>query len=306
MVAFEKYFLAVFLWLAALAASAQQTNQDFAAGLASYHQADWDGAITNFTKAIENSYRSYESYGNRAYAKAKKGDSAGAMADCNAALQLKPDFSGAYYWRSRVELELTNYDAAMRDFKIGIKLGPKDRPADLAESLSFRCWGLAFKKYRAGDLDGAITNLNEALYIAPTYSFPYGLRGWLKVLQNHCDSAIADEYFAIKYLPKDPSNYEARTWARYERGDVSGAMEDCKKALEIYAQIYAKKADKEWLDQVSLNMEGLQSFINGDFEKASQQWTRRLKEDPHMPSLDKAYLQKWIEKAQAKLQEKKS
>jgi hypothetical protein len=124
-------------------------------------------------------------------------------------------------------------------------------------------------------------------------------------LQNNYDSAIADEYYAIKYGPKNLGNYDVRAWARYERGDVSGAMEDCKKALEVYAPFYAAKEDKEWLDRTSLSMKGLQSFINGDFEKASQQWTRQVKEETDMSSLDKAYLQKWIEKAQAKLQEKK-
>jgi tetratricopeptide (TPR) repeat protein len=305
MVAFQKYFLAVFLWLPALAASAQQTNQDFTSGMASYDRSDWDGAITNFTKSIEATFNLNDSYSYRAYAKAKKGDSDGAIADCNEVIKLNSDCSCGYYWRSRVELELTNYDAALHDFKIGIKLGPKDRPADLADRLSFRCLSFAMEKYEAGDLDGAITNLNEAIYIAPTNPDPYELRGWLKVLQNHCDSAIADEYYAIKYDPKYPGNYEIRAWARYERGDVSGAMKDCKKALEIYAQYYAGGKDKERLDRASLNMEGLQSFINGDFEKASQQWTRRLKEKTNMSSIDKAYFQKWIKKAQAKLQEKK-
>jgi tetratricopeptide (TPR) repeat protein len=233
-----------------------------------------------------------------------KGDSNGAIADCNRLIAFKPNCGSGYYWRARVELELTNDNAALRDFEIGIKMEPKDRPADLAERLSFKCYGRAYKRCRTGDLDGTITNLNEAIYIAPTNSIPYEFRGWLKVFQSHFDSAIADEYLAIKYAPKNPGGYEARAWARYERGDISGANEDCKKALEIYAEWEVKANDKKWLELGFLSLEGLQNFINGNFEIAVQQWTGCLKEQDMMPS-EKTYLQKWIEKAQAKLQEKK-
>ncbi len=272
--------------------------------MASYHRSDWDGAITNFTKAIESSYKPYESYGNRAYAKAMKGNSDGAMSDCNQQIMLAPKFSGAYFWRSRVELELTNVDTALHDFEIGIKIDPKARPADLAGKLSSRCQNRAFKKYRSGDLDGAITNLNEAIYITPTNSNPYAFRGWLKLMQNHVDGAISDAFFAIKYNPKNLFAYDVQAWARYEREDVSGAVEDCMKVTEIWVQFRAQNPNLP-LESEDYTTSGLLCFINGDFGKAIENWNRFQNSNTNLPPSMRQFLQTWIEKAQAKLLEKK-
>ncbi len=299
----QKNFFAVLLLLLALKSPAQQTNPDYELGLSCYHRSDWDGAITNFTKAIESAFDLHNSYSYRAYARAMKGDSAGAMADCNCALQLEPNFSGAYYWRSRVELELTNYDAALRDFEVGIKLDPKARPADLAERLSSKCCSQAFKKYKAEDLESAITKSDEAIYIAPTNAWAYSLRGFCKLLQNHFDGAIADEFLAIKFYPKNPEPYQTRAWARYERGDISGATEDCKKALELWTNIFAEGRDKsDWAEYEMSN--GLLFFINGDFGKAAEKWDVSLKTNPEpLPAPMNKFIQSWIEKAKAKLHE---
>lgn len=288
----------------ALSSSAQQTNHDFELGKASYNRSDWDGAITNFTKSIESSFDLHNSYSYRAYASAMKGDSNGAIADCNRLIAFEPNCGCGYYWRSRVELELTNNDAALRDFEIGIKMEPKDRPADLARRLSLICQRRAFKKYRAEDLDGAITNLNEAIYIAPTNSSPYALRGWLKLIQNHFDSAIADAFFAIKFEPRHLFAYDTRAWARYERGDVSGAVEDCMKVTEIWDQFRAKNPYLP-LEPEDYTTSGLLCFINGDFGKAIENWNRFQNSNTNLPPPAQQFLQKWIKKAQAKLPEKK-
>lgn len=282
----------------------QETNQYYEQGIQKFHQSDWDGAITNFTKAIEDSFRLFESYNDRAYAKVEKGDAMGAIADCNEAINLQPNYSGSYYWRSRINLELTNFDSALADFEIGLRLNPNDRPEDLAQRLSFQCRGRGSKNYHAGDLDGDMTNLNMGIHICPTNWSLYSERGFVKVLQGHFGSAIADEYFAIKHNPESPWNYEVRAWARYELHDVSGATEDCKKALEIYGQLQAKEENKAWVAKDSLSVQGLQNYINGDFEKASQEWTAWLRAQPKVLSPFRTYLEKWTKKAQAQLKNK--
>jgi len=84
-------------------------------------------------------------------------------------------------------------------------------------------------------------------------------------------------------------------------------MEDCNKALEIYAKLRDGVKDPKKLTDLEsdpLVVEGLQNFINVDYEKAIQLWTDALKNFQEPPPPVKIYLQKWIEKAQSKLKEK--
>ena len=288
----------------ALASSAQQTNQNFEQGKICYNNSDWDGAITNFTKSIETAFDPYNSYSYRAYARAMKGDSNGALADCSQVIKLNPGFSGDYYWLSRIELELTNVNAALYDFEIGIKMEPKARPADLAVELSSICDRRAFEKYKIGDLDDALTILNEAIYLAPTNSNPFAHRSWLKLMQNHFSGAIADAFFAIKFEPKNVFAYDVRAWARYEQGDVSGAVEDCKKVAEIWSQMRVKNPDFP-PESENFTTGGLSFFIAGDFGKAVEEWNKFEHSNTNLPPSVQEFIHSWIEKAQAKLQEKK-
>lgn len=303
----KSIFGAMVVCLLALRCAGQQSPEEiFKLAKGQYNQSDWNGAITNFTKTIEARFDLYNSYSYRAYALAQKGDSNGAIADCNQVIKLNPNCSCGYYWRSRVEYELTNFDGAIADFETGLRLDAKDRPTDLATDLSVECQNRAWQKLNMGDLSAAMTNYNEAIRIAPTNRFPYELRGLLKVTQKHFDSAIADAYQAIRFsgANSDAFAYEVRAWARYGRGDVSGAAEDCRKVAEIDSKARAKhpsslpSEESEWRTTA-----GLLAFINGDFEQSVEKWNKFEEADinTNMPPALRDFLQSWIEEAKAKL-----
>lgn len=282
-------------------------NPDYDLGRQQYTNSDWAGAITNFSKSIEAGFDLYDSYSYRAYAKAMIGDSNGAIADCNQIIKLNPNFSGGYYWRSRLQRELTNDAAALADFLTGMKLGKAGEPADLMSDLAGECGARAIDECRDGNLEAAMTNLNLAIFIEPTNYSRYEFRSWMKELQGYSGGAIADAYTAIKYHPDHLLAYEARAFARYQSNDKSGALEDCKKVLDIYAQKTTGENDsKESRDfeADSLLMKGLQDFINGDFDGATQLWEKTVNEFDKAPPPVKAFVQKWIDKAKAKLEMK--
>jgi TonB family protein len=68
-------------------------------------KSDFDGAIADYTKAIELKPDDWAAYRSRGDAKASKHDYYGAIADFTRAIQLNPNFGAAYYaryWARRV------------------------------------------------------------------------------------------------------------------------------------------------------------------------------------------------------------
>ena len=70
-------------------------------------------------------------------------------------------------------------------------------------------------------------------------------------------------------------------------GDTAGAVEDCKKAMELLNPDSAEAS----MDQ------GLLDFISGDYKKAVGDWEMTVQRG----ACSSDYLQSWIEKAKSKL-----
>lgn len=304
---FKKHLVAVLLLVLGFTSTVWSANQDFDAGLVDYNRSDWDEAITIFSKSIAAGFDLSDSYSYRAFSEAEKGQSNAAITDCNEVIKLNVNNAGGYYWRSRVELILTNEEAALENFEIGVRLGRESRPGDLALDLSVAYANRAAHEFREGNLNASVTNWNLAIYIAPTNASFYELRGWMRELKGDSGGAMADAYVAIKYKPNDPLAYLTRAFARDESNDTSGALEDCDKVLEIYDKLREGIKEPKKLADLELDpwiVEGLQNFINGDYGKAIQLWTDALENFQEPPPPVKIYLQKWIEKARSKLKEK--
>src|SRR5580765_7256996 len=68
----------------------------FSRGLVRKRQADYDGAISDFTRSIELSPMA-EAYLDRGATRKDQGDRDGAMADYNKALEMNPEYMDAFY-----------------------------------------------------------------------------------------------------------------------------------------------------------------------------------------------------------------
>ena len=105
-------------------------------------------------------------------------------------------------------------------------------------------------------------------------------------MKRDFDSAISDATRAISLESKTGYFYGTRGWSRYGKGDVAGALEDCKKAVELEGVNSLDAAgDQEMID-----------FIKGDYKKAVESWQRAIQHDASV----QRELQPWIEKAKAK------
>jgi Tfp pilus assembly protein PilF len=125
-------------------------------------KGDLEGAIADYTKAIELEPNNFRAYDNRGVLKQAKGDMDGAIADYSKAIELKPDLANAFYNRGNAKVTKGDLDGGIADCTKAIELKP-----DLANA--FYCRSHA--KQAKGDWDGAIADFTKAIGLKPEYSF---------------------------------------------------------------------------------------------------------------------------------------
>jgi tetratricopeptide (TPR) repeat protein len=142
-------------------------------------------SLFNSTAEAQNAV----SYFDRGFAKQKKGDLDGAMADYNQAVKLNPKDASAYNNRGNVKFTKGDLNGAMADYNLAIKSNPKYAAAYN---------NLGNVKLRKGDPNGALADLNQAIDLNPQYGLAYRNRGNAKRKKGDLDGAIADFNLAIK------------------------------------------------------------------------------------------------------------
>jgi tetratricopeptide (TPR) repeat protein len=130
-------------------------------------QADgrFDDAITDDTKAIQLQPDLAVAYADRGIAKGAKGDLDGAIEDSTKAIELKPDIAVAYYNRARAKKAKGDLDGAIVDCTKAIEFMPQD-----ADSYYYR----SHIEQTKGDWVGAITDFTKAIKLKPEYAFLVG------------------------------------------------------------------------------------------------------------------------------------
>jgi len=99
---------------------------------AKWLKKDAAGAIADYTRAIELGSQNPAAYNNRGNARAENNDRDGAIADYTRAIELKPDYARAYYNRAVAKQAKGDVTGAKADFKTAEKLDPElagDEPA---------------------------------------------------------------------------------------------------------------------------------------------------------------------------------
>jgi lipoprotein NlpI len=137
------------------AAIAQSSAVDyFNRGVIEKANDDFDGAIADYTRAIELDPTYAAAYSNRGSAKQAKGDLDGAIADCNHAIELDPKDPMAHKYRGVAKKEKGDLDGAIADYNRAIELDPKFAAAYFHRGIA---------KQAKGDLKGAIGDINGAI-----------------------------------------------------------------------------------------------------------------------------------------------
>jgi tetratricopeptide (TPR) repeat protein len=117
-------------------------------------ETDYREAIRLHTIPIESGEREVINYNDRCWARAVSGiDLDQALADCNEALRLMPDFVPALDSRAFLHLRGGRFQEAIADYDTAIMGSPQD---------SWSLYGRAIAKMRLGDMPGAQADIEAS------------------------------------------------------------------------------------------------------------------------------------------------
>ena len=132
-----------------------QTAEDWiVSGNQKYINDDNQGAIADYTKAIEINPDDAVIYLIRGKAKHELKNYQGAIADYTKAIEIKSDYAGAHFNRGITKASLKDHQGAIADWTKAIEIKP-----DLFAAYNNR--GLA-RQYVMGDLEGACSDWRKA------------------------------------------------------------------------------------------------------------------------------------------------
>jgi tetratricopeptide (TPR) repeat protein len=123
--------------------------------------------------SISNCYcQTAEEYVEMAKTKIKMEDYNGAIAACDLAITINPEYSHAYLQRGIAKSAKEKKRDAILDYDIAIKLNPLSDTAYIQRGNT---------KWRLLDQQGALADYNKTIQINPRYAFAYIQRGLLKI-----------------------------------------------------------------------------------------------------------------------------
>jgi len=197
-------------------------------GMAARTAGDFDTAIRLLGEAIAskklNSDDLATAHNNRGIARFRKGDYDNALADYNVAIRLAPAYGPAYLNRGNLYSEKGELDRAIADFNTAIQISP-------VYDLAYNSRGFTY--YRKHAFDAAIADFDKAISLKPDYGNAYWNRGRAYYAKNDIDRALADYAQAIRYKPNSAEVYSERANVHFDKGDVDKAFADYEAAARI-------------------------------------------------------------------------
>ena len=170
---------------------------------------DKPGALEDYARAIGLDPGNCVARLNRSEIEGDDADYAACFADLDAAIKADPNWATLYVRRGVREAENLRQDDAIKDFDRALELNP-----DLIEARTERAWTKsttsdrhgAFEdfitagraRWAAGDLDGALADLNRAVDMDPDAGEAHSARGLVEQALGQFEPALADYDAATK------------------------------------------------------------------------------------------------------------
>jgi len=212
-------------------------------GYAKQSQGDLQGAIADYSKAIELKPDFALAYIARGNAKQSQGDFQGAIADSTKAIELKPDLPLAYMARGYAKQSQGDLQGAIAESTKAVELKP-----DLAEAYI----SLGFFKAAKGDLNGGIADCTKGIALKPSLAEAYIQRGFIRYVSHDFTDALIDFHKALELGSSD--DY-ARLWLwliRARLGETQGATTE----LQTYLAGRANGKPNDWPSKIGLYLAG--------------------------------------------------
>ncbi len=144
---------------------------------------DHEGAVADFSCAIELSPEDPDLYNERGIAYEELGQQTEALADYTAALEIDPDYPYAYNNRGNILYLRGDYERAIEDYTTSIEKGGESR------HIPYYNRGNAYQE--TGRYDLAVADLSQSIEIEGDYSYSFLSRAWAYLVLGD-DSAHAD------------------------------------------------------------------------------------------------------------------
>ncbi len=251
-------------------------------GFKRYQKGDLNGAIADFTNAIEISSRlegskpnlndisrttddsghvtvidpfTAKAYTSRALARFGQKDYDGAMADLNRAIRIHPGLAEAYLDRGAVRFAQGDREGAVADWDRALQVNP-----NLAEAYSNR----GAVRHDLGDLDGGFADLNKAIELDPRETFAYCHRGFAWLAKRDFARAISDFDKAIKLNAKVATAFQGRGAAHLCLGRMDAAVADLTRAIQLDPKLAIAYMNRG----LALTMQHKDAEANEDFAQA--------------------------------------
>ena len=185
-------------------------------GLEKDSNNNYEGAIIDFTKAIEIDKEFIDAYRNRASVKCLLGDYEGAIEDYSKIIEINSEDIDAYEDRGRTKYSLKNYIGAIEDFDKIIKIDSETKIYSLRGKM---------KRYLL-DYDEAMLDYDIAVTKFPNdFGCVFG-RGELNYEMANYHSAIEDFNKCIELKPKLILSFQKLGECKLKIEDYKGAIDD--------------------------------------------------------------------------------
>jgi tetratricopeptide (TPR) repeat protein len=158
-------------------------------GAIKVNMGDLQGAIGDFTKAIELKPGDAVAYNDRGIAYSSTGRLEMAIDDFDKAIELNPNYAGVYNNWGNIYKDKGDLDKAIKKYDKAIELNP-----NYADAYSNR--GNAYQT--KGDLDKAVRDYNKAIELNPYFALAYFNRGNAYNNKGDHDKAIKNYHKAIE------------------------------------------------------------------------------------------------------------
>ncbi|MBD1937461.1 tetratricopeptide repeat protein [Microcoleus sp. FACHB-68] len=210
------------LFLLSLRPDTTKSQGFYTRGLKRAESGDQEGAIAEYTRAIQFNRNNAEAYYKRGNAYYDLGELDKAIEDYDEAIERNPNYADAYYNRGLAQYDRGNQRGAIEDFNEVIRLHPQDSGAYYKRGIAY----FDLKDYRT-----AIQDYTEAIRLNPDDAKAYQARGIARLATDNKQPALEDHTKAILLAPDDADAYYSRGRARFFLADYQGAVEDYTEAI---------------------------------------------------------------------------
>jgi TolB-like protein/class 3 adenylate cyclase len=189
------------------------------------------------------------------------------------AVELDPEFSSAFgmaAWCFVVRKVNGWMDDLVREVAETRRLAQRATELGRDDAVAL-CWGGYALSYVAGDVDGGLAYIDQALALNPNLAAAWNFSGWIRIMLGEHQSAIDRFERALRLSPRDPTVFHMRTGIAYASllaGQYEIASSMARDALR----------DQTWLG--GLRVLAASKALAGHLEEAREAMDRLLQIDP--------------------------